>query len=102
MRVLITGAAGFIGQLLAKALLNDEDGKYSVVLTDVVDVPVPKDVKWPQQAKVIKANLLEQASTVVDKNLDAAFIFHGIMSSGSEENFELGEFFQSWLRFISC
>ena len=90
MRVLITGAGGFIGQILAKALLDDEAGAYQVVLTDVFDVPIPKGVKWQQNAKVIKADLIEQASSVVDEGLDAVFILHGIMSSGAEENFDLG------------
>lgn len=90
MRVLITGAAGFIGQLLAKDLLNDEDGKYTVVLTDIIEPPIPKNVKWPQQAKSIKADLLTEAASVVDKSLDAAYLFHGIMSSGAEADFELG------------
>lgn len=90
MKVLITGAAGFIGQLLAKTLLNDEEGKYHVVLTDIIEPPVPKGTKWPQQAKSIKADLLTASESVVDKGLDAAFLFHGIMSSGSEADFELG------------
>jgi nucleoside-diphosphate-sugar epimerase len=92
MKVLITGAAGFIGQLLATTLLNDEGGKYTVVLTDVVEPPVPKGVKWGQKATAIKADLLTEAQSVVDKSLDAVFMFHGIMSSGSEADFELGTF----------
>ena len=96
MRILITGAGGFVGQILAKALLDDEGGTYHVVLTDIVDVPIPRGVKFPQHAKVIKADLLDEASSIVDERLDAAFILHGIMSSGSEENFELGQYFHPW------
>ncbi|KFH40916.1 hypothetical protein ACRE_083820 [Hapsidospora chrysogenum ATCC 11550] len=90
MKVLITGAAGFIGQLLATTLLNDDEGRYTVVLTDVVEPPVPKGVKWAQKATPVKADLLTEAQSVVDKSLDAVFMFHGIMSSGSEADFELG------------
>lgn len=90
MKVLITGAAGFIGQLLATTLLNDEEGKYSVILTDVIEPPIPKNTKWPQQAKAVKADLFTESETVVDKSLDAVFMFHGIMSSGAEADFELG------------
>ncbi|KAK0392448.1 hypothetical protein NLU13_1943 [Sarocladium strictum] len=90
MRVLITGAAGFVGQLLAQTLLNDHDGKYHVVLTDIVEPPIPNGVKWPQQAKSIKADLLQDSRSVVDKDIDAVFVFHGIMSSGSEADYELG------------
>jgi nucleoside-diphosphate-sugar epimerase len=88
MQILITGAAGFIGQLLAKDLLNDPS--YHLTLTDIHEPPIPKGVKYPQNAKTIKADLLAGAETVVDKSLDAVFAFHGIMSSGSEANFDLG------------
>lgn len=91
MRILITGAAGFVGQLLAKKLLDDQEGKYTLVLTDIVEPPIPKDAKWPQNAKAIKADLSSGAQDVVDKDLDAVFVFHGVMSSGSEANFDLGE-----------
>ena len=92
MNVLITGAAGFIGQLLAATLLNEETGKYKVTLTDIVEPPVPKGVKWPQNAKCIKADLFTQSEAVVNKKIDAVYMFHGIMSSGAEADFELGKF----------
>ncbi|XHF97859.1 hypothetical protein AWENTII_001435 [Aspergillus wentii] len=70
MHILVTGAAGFIGQLLAKELLNDPS--YRLTLTDIHEPPYP------------------QGHSVVDKLLDAVYAFHGIMSSGSEADFELG------------
>ncbi|KAL1857904.1 hypothetical protein Plec18167_001692 [Paecilomyces lecythidis] len=88
MHILITGAAGFIGQLLAKELLNEES--YKVTLTDINEPPIPTGVKYPQNARIIKADLLSGADSVVDKSLDAVYAFHGIMSSGSEANFDLG------------
>ena len=88
MNILITGAAGFIGQLLAKELLND--AKYKVILTDINEPPIPKGVQYRQNATTIKTDLLTNASAVVQKSLDMAYIFHGIMSSGSETNFDLG------------
>ncbi|KAM5350953.1 hypothetical protein ACJ41O_003676 [Fusarium nematophilum] len=90
MRILITGAAGFVGQALATALLNDDEGTYHLVLTDVVDAPIPPNIKWPQNATSTKADLVTDAQRVVDKDLDAVFILHGIMSSGAEADFELG------------
>lgn len=88
MHVLITGAAGFIGQLLAKELLNDSE--YRVTLTDIHQPPIPQGVRYPQNATAVKADLLAGAKDVVDSSLDAVFAFHGIMSSGSEANFDLG------------
>lgn len=88
MHILITGGAGFIGQILAKELLNDPSHK--ITLTDIIEPPIPKGTKYPQNAKSIKADLLEGADKLVDKSLDAVYAFHGIMSSGAEENFDLG------------
>jgi nucleoside-diphosphate-sugar epimerase len=90
MNILITGAAGFIGQLLAKELLNDPAHK--IILVDIVDPPVPAGVKYPQNAKTIKTDLVEGdiESLVAESAPDAVYAFHGIMSSGSEANFELG------------
>lgn len=88
MQVLITGAAGFIGQLLARELLNDP--AYELILTDVHEPPVPTGVKYPQNARTVTADLLKGADSVVNASLDAVYAFHGIMSSGSEANFDLG------------
>ncbi|KAL6240028.1 hypothetical protein BDW75DRAFT_246702 [Aspergillus navahoensis] len=88
MHILITGAAGFIGQLLTKELLNDPS--HTLVLTDIIEPPIPADVKYPQNARTVTADLLKAANTVVDKSLDVVYAFHGIMSSGSEANFDLG------------
>ena len=91
MRILITGAAGFIGQLLATQLLNDDEGKFEVVLTDIIEPPIPHHAKWSERAKAIKADLLTESDIVAEEGLDAVFMFHGIMSSGAEIDFELGE-----------
>ncbi|KAL4897257.1 hypothetical protein BDV59DRAFT_170207 [Aspergillus ambiguus] len=88
MQILITGAAGFIGQLLAKELLNDPS--YELILTDINQPPIPNGVKYPHNARAVTADLLQGADAVVDKSLDAVYAFHGIMSSGSEANFDLG------------
>lgn len=89
MHVLITGAAGFIGQLLAKELLNNS--AYKLTLTDIVNPPIPAGVKYLENAKTITADLVQGGcDAVVESTLDAVYAFHGIMSSGSEANFELG------------
>lgn len=89
-KVLITGAAGFVGQILAEALLNDEQGRYNVLLTDVVEPPIPKGVRRPDKVVLVQADLLKSPESVVEPDLDVAFVFHGIMSSGAEADFDLG------------
>ncbi|ETS81551.1 hypothetical protein PFICI_06553 [Pestalotiopsis fici W106-1] len=88
MRILVTGAAGFIGQIVAQALLEDEANQ--LILTDIIEPPIPRDARNPNQARVVKADLFEAAASVVDNNLDAAILLHGVMSSGAEADFELG------------
>ncbi|KAF2107389.1 nucleoside-diphosphate-sugar epimerase [Lophiotrema nucula] len=90
MRILITGAAGFIGQLVARKLLDDENGQHELVLTDIIEPTIPQGVRWPNKATSIKADLCTESHRIVDKNIDAAYVFHGIMSSGAEADFELG------------
>ena len=92
-RVLVTGGAGFVGQHIAQELLND--GKHTVLLTDVFDPPAPKGF---EAATIrIKGDLCKDSASIVDRacNADgsppnAVIILHGIMSSKSESDFDLG------------
>ncbi|KAL2107135.1 hypothetical protein VUR80DRAFT_5662 [Thermomyces stellatus] len=88
MFILVTGAAGFIGQLVARALLDDDSN--TLLLTDIVEPPVPPGAKHPSRAKCVKADLVNAAESVVPEGLDAAILLHGVMSAGAEENLELG------------
>jgi nucleoside-diphosphate-sugar epimerase len=90
MHVLITGAAGFIGQLVARKLLNDPS--YTVILADIVSPPIPAGVKYPNNAQAVQADLCakDAVASLIPKHLDAVFAFHGIMSAGSEADFDLG------------
>lgn len=91
--VLITGAAGFLGPKLATRLLSDPS--YRVFLTDLNTPSVPSDATNPENCTCIQGDLCDPSS--VSKLLSAApewhavFIFHGIMSVGSEENPALAE-----------
>jgi nucleoside-diphosphate-sugar epimerase len=91
-RVLITGAAGFIGQLLAERLLSEPH--YQLILTDVFEPPIPPRSKNPSHATLIKADLCDPSSLQAlfssSLPLDAAVLLHGIMSSGAEADFPLG------------
>lgn len=88
--ILITGAAGFIGQALAAQLLNNPS--YDLTLTDVIEPPIPSGVKYPGNAKAMKADLTNPSSfsTILSESLDVVYVFHGIMSSGAEANFDFG------------
>ena len=89
--IIITGAGGLVGPLLASRLLNSPE--YRVILTDVTDPIIPSGVTYPSNAVVLKGDITQPefvASLVAAAQpLHAVFIFHGIMSAGSEANFEL-------------
>ena len=90
MHILITGAAGFIGQLVAQKLLND--AQHTVHLTDVINPPITPNVHYPHHATTSQADLHSPtaATSIITAHLDAAYLLHGIMSTGSESNFALG------------
>jgi nucleoside-diphosphate-sugar epimerase len=90
MHILITGAAGFIGQLVAKKLLEDKDATHSLILTDIIEPPIPTTTPSPRNVQAIQADLCTQSEAVVTKDIEAVFVFHGIMSSGAEADFDLG------------
>lgn len=90
--ILITGAAGFIGQRLAAALLNKHP-EYRLVLSDVVAPTSPAGVDNADSATPIQADLSDASSLssliAASQPLAAVFVFHGIMSSGSEADPQL-------------
>ncbi|KAH9884695.1 hypothetical protein F4778DRAFT_550676 [Xylariomycetidae sp. FL2044] len=89
--IIITGAGGLVGPLLARRLLNDPG--YKVVLTDIVEPSVPAGVKYPENAQCLKGDISDagfvQSLLAAARPLSAIFIFHGIMSAGSEANYDL-------------
>lgn len=88
MRIVITGAGGFVGQILAKKLI-ETDPSTSLLLADVKEPPNPTESK---DVKTIAADLTDPSAVdaLFEKAPDAVYILHGIMSSGSEANLGLG------------
>ncbi|KAI0629861.1 hypothetical protein C8Q77DRAFT_1220049 [Trametes polyzona] len=90
--VLITGAGGWLGGLLAKALISDETSpNVNLILVDVVEPKAPPGAR----ALSIQADLTDpaQAATLFNTELgvpDTVYCLHGIMSRGSEDNFDFG------------
>ncbi|KAI6085339.1 NAD(P)-binding protein [Hypoxylon rubiginosum] len=89
--IIVTGAGGFIGPLLAARLFNDPG--YRLILTDLVEPVVPAGVKYPQNATTLKGDICDPAFVssllAAAGPLSAIFIFHGIMSAGSEADWDL-------------
>ena len=90
--VLITGAGGWLGGVLAHELMSDpKTPNLHLILADIVEPKAPQGAK----AITFKADLCERGA--VEKLFDTEFgcpdtvyAMHGIMSRGSEDNFELG------------
>ncbi|ROW03543.1 hypothetical protein VSDG_01484 [Cytospora chrysosperma] len=83
--ILITGAAGFIGQRLTAALLSKYP-EYRLVISDIVSPPIPSSVQNAENVVPIQADMSDPASLesliATAQPLAAVFVFHGIMSSG--------------------
>ncbi|KAI9660597.1 MAG: hypothetical protein M1821_009949 [Bathelium mastoideum] len=98
MSILITGASGFIGQGLASALLKASSPPEDLILTDLNEPALPpSDPSLQQRVRRLAADLTDTQSRLgllseaASKNkLKAIYMLHGIMSSGSEANLELG------------
>lgn len=93
MSILITGAAGFIGHELTLALLS-ADADTSLLITDVVE-PSLEHIPSSQRARVTAQKLDLTSPSVIETlskgtRLSAAYLLHGIMSSGAEANLAAG------------
>ena len=88
MKIIITGAGGFVGQTLAKKLV-EVSPETELILADVQAPPNPTS---STKVECIGADLTkdETRKALIDRSPDAVYILHGIMSSGSEANLELG------------
>ena len=75
MRILVTGAAGYIGSALVKALAG-----HDVLATDQSPpAPIIGNLAYPQFAR-----------SLITPEVDAVFHLASLVSGGAEQNFELG------------
>ncbi|KAF1835888.1 NAD(P)-binding protein [Decorospora gaudefroyi] len=89
MKVLITGAGGFVGRILATNLLSTQTAT-SLILADVTTPPKPSASKDNVQCIAADLTSLSACEALIAQAPDAVYILHGIMSSGSETNLDLG------------
>ena len=100
MHILITGGAGFLGQRLAKGLLQHPIiGKQlqKLTLADIIEAPNPADDaeiagKSAIEIVSIKTNLTEPdaAKQLITPDVTAVFHLAAVVSAQAEANFDLG------------
>lgn len=102
MRLVITGAAGFIGQALARRILAQPgilapDGRLheveQLILVDLVPAPAHADMPGTDPRCVTITGDLTEASVrarVFAGKIDGVFHLAAVVSSGAEADFELG------------
>jgi nucleoside-diphosphate-sugar epimerase len=93
MKVLVTGASGFIGQELAIALLGDSSFS-EIVLTDLVKPHIPYATSGHGIAlRSVSADLTNaeaRQALLGSTTFDCIYLLHGIMSGAAEANLDLG------------
>ena len=96
MKILITGAGGFVGYRLAQALLNkgtlaNSEGKQAVISQIVLfDMAFPENVD--ARFKCVKGDLTDKAcvEATLGNDTDAVFHLASVVSGGAEADFDLG------------
>jgi nucleoside-diphosphate-sugar epimerase len=85
MKILITGAAGNLGSLLARYLLCRETGQLRLM---IFRRDVPEDLKIPGKTEIIRADLLERKSLAAAvKGIDVIVHFAGVLFKANPEKF---------------
>jgi nucleoside-diphosphate-sugar epimerase len=85
MKILVTGAAGNLGSLLARYLLSQETGQLRLM---VFRRDVPVDLKIAGRTEIIRADLLERKSLAAAvKDIDVIVHFAGVLFKANPEKF---------------
>ncbi len=89
MQIIITGSAGFLGQRLAKALLNSTLVFDELLLADIV-IPLKPDTD--ERIRCQQVDLSEEGASKTIVTTQTGIIFHlaAVVSSHAEKDFDLG------------
>ena len=95
MKVLITGAAGFLGQKLAKKIADEGtvggSAVTELILVDIVPASLP-EASSNITSKAITADFSkkDEVKAAIESKPDYIFHLAAIVSGDAEKNFELG------------
>src|SRR5262245_21094709 len=88
MKILVTGAGGFLGTRLIRALLATEQPNASKILAaDIVPCPIDDPQVERRVGSVADARFIEP---IVDGGIDAVYHLAAVLSGQSESDFDLG------------
>lgn len=94
MKIVVTGGAGFLGQKLAKALLQADSplGCNELILADVVKPVAPAEFANDPRLQCLAVDLGEPdaPSRLIDSQCDVLFHLAAIVSGHAEADFDLG------------
>jgi D-erythronate 2-dehydrogenase len=98
MNLIITGAAGFLGKKLTKALLDrgylvgSEGRKNEISSLTLLDITEPQDLPADERIRVHTGDISDPSVTaeLIGRDTDGVFHLAAVVSADAEENFDLG------------